>query len=439
MNKLQSKIAWKEIYSIALPAIAAGIAEPVISLVDTAFVGQLGTLELGAVGIGSSFFTLIMWILAQTKSAISAIVSKNYGAKTLSSLQSFVPQALVLNFLLGAFVFLGTYFLQDLIFEAYNAQGDQKELIKSYFSIRGWGLPISLVVFGIFGVFRGLQNTYWAMQISLVGMFSNIILDYLLIFGFGEIIPAFGIEGAAWASAISQGIMLVLAIRFLLTKSKLKLDFTKTLHQGISKLLKMSFDLFLRAAALNVAFYFGTSFAASYGENQIAAYTIGINIWLFSSFFIDGFSNAGNAIGGRLAGEGNLNELKRVGYLLVKVNIGIALMLSLVYLIFYTYLGRFFTQEAEVLRLFEATFWIIIISQPINALAFTLDGIFKGLGHTALLRNVLIGAGVFAFLPAIFILDSFASNLFAIWFAFVFWMLARGLPLLFKFKNLKHV
>ena len=321
----------------------------------------------------------------------------------------------------------------------YKIKDDQKELIKSYFSIRGWGLPISLVVFGVFGVFRGLQNTYWAMQISLVGMFSNIIVDYLLIFGFCEIIPAFRIEGAAWASVISQGIMLVLAIRFLLTKSKLKLDFTKTLHQGISKLLKMSFDLFLRAAALNVAFYFGTSFAASYGENHIAAYTIGINLWLFSSFFIDGFSNAGNAIGGRLAGEGNLNELKRVGYLLVKVNIGIALMLSLVYLIFYTYLGRFFTQEAEVLMLFEATFWIIIISQPINALAFTLDGIFKGLGHTALLRNVLIGAGVFAFLPAIFILDSFASNLFAIWFAFVFWMLARGLPLLFKFKNLKHV
>ena len=122
MNKLQTKISWKEIYSIALPAIAAGIAEPVISLVDTAFVGQLGTLELGAVGIGASFFTLIMWILAQTKSAISAIVSKSFGAKTLYSLQSFVPQALTLNFLLGAFVFLGSYFLQDLIFEAFNAQ-----------------------------------------------------------------------------------------------------------------------------------------------------------------------------------------------------------------------------------------------------------------------------------------------------------------------------
>jgi Na+-driven multidrug efflux pump len=98
LNKLQTKISWKEIYSIALPAIAAGIAEPVISLVDTAFVGQLGTLELGAVGIGASFFTLIMWILAQTKSAISAIVSKSFGAKTLYSLQSFVPQALTLNF-----------------------------------------------------------------------------------------------------------------------------------------------------------------------------------------------------------------------------------------------------------------------------------------------------------------------------------------------------
>ena len=235
---------------------------------------------------------------------------------------------------------------------------------------------ISLIVIGSWDIIQAIifynplfdtgivnNNQLLFKIISSIDLF--LIGIVLLIFGFGEIIPAFGIEGAAWASVISQVIMLVLAIRFMLTKSKLKLDFTTKLHQGIRKLLKMSFDLFLRAAALNLAFYFGTSFATSYGENQIAAYTIGINIWLFSSFFIDGFSNAGNAIGGRLAGEGNLNELKRVGFLLVKVNIGIALMLSLVYLIFYTYLGRIFTQEAEVLRLFEASFWIIIISQPI--------------------------------------------------------------------------
>jgi len=436
---LQSQISWKEINSIALPAIAAGIAEPVISLVDTAFVGQLGAMQLGAVGIGASFFTLLMWILAQTKSAISALVSKNFGAKTITTLSNFFPQALFLNFLLGVLVFTVSYFFQDFIFEAYNAQGEQKELIKNYYSIRGWGLPVSLVIFGIFGIFRGLQNTLWAMQISLVGMSVNVLLDYVLIFGVEGFIPAFGIEGAAWASVASQIIMLVLSVYFLLTKAKLNLAFSFKLHSEIGRLLKMSFDLFLRAAALNLAFYFGTSFSTSYGQNHIAAYTIGINIWLFSSFFIDGFSNAGNAIGGRLAGEGNLAELKRVGFLLVKVNIGIALMLSLFYVLLYPFIGKMFTQEQEVLKLFEATFWIIIISQPINALAFTLDGIFKGLGKTELLRNVLIAAGVLVFIPAIFILDSFAINLFAVWFSFVLWMLARGLPLYFKFKNLKHV
>ena len=73
------KISSKEINRLAFPAIISGIAEPVISLVDTIFVGKLGTEALAGLGIATSFFLLIIWILAQSKTAVSATVSKYYG------------------------------------------------------------------------------------------------------------------------------------------------------------------------------------------------------------------------------------------------------------------------------------------------------------------------------------------------------------------------
>ena len=117
MSNSIDNINWKEINRLALPAIIAGIAEPVISLVDTAVIGQLGATELGGVGVGASLFTLIMWVLAQTKSAISAIVSKAVGANNLKSLKSFIPQALIMNFILGASVMIFALLLSVPIFK----------------------------------------------------------------------------------------------------------------------------------------------------------------------------------------------------------------------------------------------------------------------------------------------------------------------------------
>ena len=69
-------ITSRDLDRLAVPAIISGIAEPVISLVDTAFVGSLGTADLAAVGIASSFFLLVVWVLAQTRSAVLAVAAR---------------------------------------------------------------------------------------------------------------------------------------------------------------------------------------------------------------------------------------------------------------------------------------------------------------------------------------------------------------------------
>ncbi len=432
-----SKISLKEINKLAIPAIMAGIAEPLISLTDIAIVGNIpknSTEVLAAVGIAGSFISALIWVLAQTKTAISSIVSQYLGAGKLTEVKSLVPQTIYMNLLLSFFVYYVTSIFAFEIFKFYNADGLVLEYAVSYFKIRAFGFPFTLVTFSIFGVFRGMQNTIWAMYISIFGGIVNVILDFILIFGFGENIPAFGIDGAAYASLVSQFLMMVISIYIYLRNTEFNLKLKRVLHPELSNLTKMSLNLFVRTAALNYAIYLANKYATGYGSEYIAAQTIAMNIWLFTSFFIDGYANAGNAISGKLLGAKDYKKLWTLGVDLSKYSIFIAVLLGITFAVGYYPIGRIFTSEKAVLDIFYNVFWMVIIIQPINALAFTFDGIFKGLGEAKYLRNVLLAATFIGFAPTIFIADYLDLKLHGIWIAFIVWMMIRSWSLIVKFR-----
>ena len=185
-----------------------------------------------------------------------------------------------------------------------------------------------------------------------------------------------------------------------------------------------------------IVFIISNRFANSYGNNSLAAYTIGYNIWIFSAFFIDGYSNAGNALAGKYIGQKNNLKLKILGFNLLKINIRIAIILMTIYILLYPFIGQFFNSNKIVIEVFQSFFWMVILAQPFNAIAFTFDGIFKGLGKAVDLRNTLIIGTFLFFIPSIYFLDLLLPNLISIWIALSIWMLYRGLSLLVKFKKI---
>ncbi len=208
-------ISFKKINALAIPALFAGIAEPLLSIVDTAFVGHMPLFakeSLAAVGIVGVFISMIIWILGQTRSAISTIVSQYLGAKKLDEIMSLPAQA-IFSVLLLSFVIIGvTYPIAPYIFKLYNADNLLLDLSVEYYKIRIFGLPLTLLTFAIFGIFRGLQNTFYPMLVAIIGALINIGLDYLLIYGVEGIIPALNIRGAAYASLIAQFVMALLSV-----------------------------------------------------------------------------------------------------------------------------------------------------------------------------------------------------------------------------------
>jgi MATE family multidrug resistance protein len=434
----ESKITFKEINRLAIPAIIAGIAEPLLSLTDTAIVGNIDlnpTESLAAVGIAGSFISALIWILAQTRSAISATVSKYLGARKLDEIKSLPAQIIGINLLLSVGIYFVSIFFVNEIFEIYNAKGLIHNYAVEYYKIRALGFPLTLFVFSVFGIFRGLQNTYWPMIISIVGASLNVGLDFALVYGIDGFIDPMGVSGAAWASVIAQGVMAVLALVLLLKKTPFNLKLSFPFNKEIRNILSISFNLFIRATALNVALYLANSYATKYGDTYIAAQTIAFQIWLFFAFFIDGYASVGNIVSGKLLGEKNYKKMWMLSIKLSKYSIFVAFGLMTVCLLFYNPIGRLFSQDLNVLDAFYGIFWIVLLMQPINAVAFVFDGIFKGLAEAVILRNLLLFATFLGFLPVLLIGDYFDLKLHAIWIAFTVWMLLRAGILVVKFRS----
>ena len=125
-----------------------------------------------------------------------------------------------------------------------------------------------------------------------------------------------------------------------------------------------------------------------------------------------------------------------LGRKLLGINLLIAAGLSVLYICISPVIGSFFNNDTAVIAAFDMTFWIIILAQPLNSIAFSFDGIFKGLGEAVYLRNTLVIGSLIIFIPVLLILDYFDMGIMAIWYALLAWMLFRGATLVWKFRKL---
>lgn len=435
---MSTTISLKHINKLAIPALISGISEPILSLTDTAIVGNMpfnATESLAAVGIVGAFISMLIWVLGQTRSAISSIVSQYVGADNLEKVKNLPAQAIFIITSLSILIILATYPFAENIFKLYNASHLILDYSVDYYRIRVFGFPFTLFTIAVFGTFRGLQNTYYPMIIAIIGATTNIVLDIVLVYGIEGCIPALNIKGAAYASVFAQLLMAVFSAYYLLTKTKIPLRFSLPFNKEIVRFLFMIINLFIRTVALNVTLYYASAFSTSYGKEYIAAYTIAINLWFLGAFVIDGYASAGNILSGKLYGAKDYSSLILLSNKLIKYGIIIGIIMTLFGAIVYYPVGTLFTKDETVLKEFYKVFWLVLAMQPLCALAFIFDGIFKGLGKMKTLRNLLLISTFLVFVPVLFWLDSLDYKLYAIFIAFTLWIIARGLPLIIKFRK----
>ncbi len=426
---MKKEVTFKSINRLAIPATISGIAEPLLSITDTAMVGNIPQNDvesLAAAGIVGAFLSMLIWVLGQTRSSISAILSQYLGAGKLDEVNRLPAQAIFFNILLSVLVIVTTLPFARPLFALFEADGLVLDYSVSYYSIRVWGMPLTLFTYALFGVFRGLQNTFYPMVIALIGTLVNIGLDYVFIYGIEGVLPAMYLEGAAYASLIAQAVMALLVFFFIRRHTPIPLRLKFPIHREMRRIVAMSANLFVRTIALNAALMLAVREATALGDRYIGAHTIAINLWLFAAFFIDGYGAAGNSMGGRFLGAKDYANLLELAKKILLYGFLVSLPLAGLGFLFYNSIGELFSSNAEVLETFASIFFLVLVGLPFNTMAFVYDGLYKGMGEMKFLRNVLLAATGLGFIPLLYFGLEMGWGIYSIWIAFLGWMFIRG-------------
>ncbi|KAI8015227.1 hypothetical protein LOK49_LG05G00168 [Camellia lanceoleosa] len=372
-----------EILSIALPAALALAADPIASLVDTAFVGHLGSVELAAIGVSVSVVNLVsklfnVPLLNVTTSFVAeeqALVAKSDDESNqiyqdfvadhqskifLPSVSTSLALAAGIGIAEAVALSVGSGFLMNTM--GIPVDSPMRIPAEQFLTLRAFGAPPIVIALAAQGTFRGFKDTKTPLYAVVAGNLLNAILDPILIFLFG-----FGISGAAIATMISE---YLIAFILLWKLNEKVLLVSPNIDGGrVARYLKSGGLLIGRTLAVLVIMTLATSLAAREGPIPMAGHQICLQVWLAVSLLTDAIALAG-----------------QVG-LITGVALAVTLFLGFVSL---SYL---FSTDLEVLQIAWSGILFVAGSQPINALAFVLDGLYYGVsdfGYAAY-SMVLVG------------------------------------------------
>ncbi|KAM3287976.1 protein DETOXIFICATION 44, chloroplastic-like isoform X1 [Capsicum chacoense] len=376
-------IGW-DIVSIALPAALALASDPITSLVDTAFVGHLGSVELAAVGISVSVFNLIsklfnVPLLNVTTSFIAeeqALITKGDDSSPDSQSKILLPSvstslllALGLGIAEAVGLSVGSGFMMNTM--GISVDSPMRVPAEQFLTMRGFGAPPVVIALAAQGTFRGFKDTKTPLYAVGAGNLVNAFLSPILIFSFG-----FGISGAAIAGVISE----YLTASILLWKLNGKvLLIAPDIDVGrFSQYLKSGALLIGRTFALLITTTLSTALAAQQGPVPMAGHQICFEVWLAVSLLTDALALAGQALLATGVSQGNYGQAREVVYKVLQIGAltGVALGFSL--FIGFEALSTLFSTDSEVLKIARSGTLFVAGSQPINAIAFVLDGLYYG-------------------------------------------------------------
>jgi MATE family multidrug resistance protein len=354
----------------------------------------------------------------------SGFTAQAFGRNDKTESALVLARSLLVAIILGVIILILQTPIEWFSFKIIGGSIEVEQLARQYFKIRVWAAPASLSLFSLSGWFLGMQNAKYPMIIAILVNVVNIVLSLFFVF-----VLEMKSEGVALGTVIAQYVGLATAL-FLLFKKYRGVLFRISKQaifdlKGIIEFFRVNTDIFIRTFCIIVVFTFFTSKSASINDEILAVNSLLLQLLLFFSFFIDGFAYAGEALVGKYVGSNQLVILKKVVRKLFYWGAGLALLFSLIYLPGVEIILKMLTGNSQLIMKAQPFYvWIIIV--PIASFAsFVWDGVYIGATASKAMRNTMLIASVFVFMPVYFFMNKSIGN-HALWLAMVLFMLSRG-------------
>uniref|UniRef100_A0ACD5Y4F3 Uncharacterized protein n=1 Tax=Avena sativa TaxID=4498 RepID=A0ACD5Y4F3_AVESA len=433
------------ILSIAAPAVLALAADPIAALVDTAFVGHLGSTELAAVGVSISVFNLVsklfnIPLLNVTTSFVAEqqATDDDYrgtgenefrrSSDNLPEQRKFLPAvttSLALAAIIGLMETMALVFGSGTLMDIIGIPMDSSVRIpaEQFLTFRAYGAPPIIVALAAQGAFRGLMDTKTPLYAVGVGNLVNAILDAIFVFPLG-----LGVRGAALATVTSE--YLIACILLWKLNSKVVLFAGNIIGGGVIRYLKSGGLLIGRTIAVLLTMTLSTSLVAREGPVPMAGHQLCLQVWLTISLLNDALALAGQALLATEYTKGNYKQARTVVFRVLQIGGVTGMALAVILYFGFGSFSLLFTDDPAVLDIAKSGVWFVAISQPINAVAFVIDGLYYGVSDFAYAAYSMFFAGAIS--SAFLLVAAPEFGLGGVWTGLVLFMSLRAVAGLWR-------
>lgn len=377
--------SYQKIWAIALPILAGLIIQQLIGLTDTAFLGRVGAVELGASALAGVFYITVFMLALGFGIGVQIITARRNGEQNFNQIGEVFYQGI--SFLLMAavvIIFLSSayapYVLRSLIS---SSAVYQKAL--DYLNIRVYGFLFAfpIVIFRSFYV--GITRTKVLTTSAIVMLVANIILDYAFIFGrLGS--PQMGIRGAALASVLSEAVAAAYFIFYMLQNTNLKkYGLQKPIifkPEILKQILRLSVWTMLQYFVSLATWFLFLLAIERLGENELAISNILRNVSVFPYMVVTALAAAANTITSNLIGSGSEHEIMLTSKRIIKMSYWVGLALTFIMALFPRAVLRIYTDDAELISQAVAPYYASLSTFFTLVPGMILLSVVSGTGQT---------------------------------------------------------
>ncbi len=432
---MDNPITHSRVLAISLPIVISNATIPLLGIVDTGVVGQLGeAAPIGAVALGATILTTIYWVFGFLRMGTAGLAAQALGAKDRDETEALLSRSLIIGLGAGgAIILLHVPLIAGALWLS-PASAEVEPMARSYMQIRVFSAPAMIALYGLTGWLVAQERTTSILTIQLSMNLVNMALNVLFVLGFG-----WGVEGVAIATFISEwggfGLAMWLCRGGFTSgawrKWALIFDRIRLWH-----MMAVNRDILIRSVLLMAGFTSFTFFGSALGDVELAANQILIQFIFVTAYALDGFAFAAESLVGQALGAMDQARLRRGAMLTSFWGLVVVVFLSVSFAAGGA-AGIDLLTTAEEVRA-EARIYLpwMIVAPLIGVASWMLDGIFIGATRSADMRNMMAISFVI-YVLSVWILFPLLGN-HGLWASLMIFFAARGITLAWRYPALER-
>ena len=427
-------VTHRRVLAVALPIVLSNVTIPLLGLVDTGVIGQLGrAAPIGAVGIGAIVLTSVYWIFGFLRMGTTGLAAQARGAGDTNEARALLMRGLLVGGGAGIIMIVGQAGIFWAAFRLAPASAEVEALARGYLGIRIWGAPAMISIYAITGWLIAMERARGVLVLQVVMNGLNIRRDIAFVLGF-----SWGVEGVAAATLIAEWAGLALGLwlcRDAFAGGAL-VAWAQVLDPArLRRMAVVNGDILVRSVLLQASFTSFIFIGAGLGDVTLAANQILAQFLSVTAYALDGFAFAAEALVGNAVGQRRRAVVRRAAVLSSQWGAGFALALSAGFLLVGPFAIDVMTTAPAVQSAARDYLPWMVAAPVLGVGAFMLDGIFIGATRTHEMRNaMLLSTGIYA-LALLLLVPAFGNH--GLWAGLMVLYLARTATLARRYPALE--